>query len=117
MSTMSCPLLDSRRDDLFQVAMSSQSIISTPDAYPIADKAAKARQLLFCCQEMTTEEPQRLAAETQLARFNLWASNIRVFASQHASLDYWLRTAPLFTAVIEGNLEILCKYLLKSMLA
>lgn len=95
--------------------MPSQPILSTPEEGSIADTAARARQLLLCCREITTEELQKMAA-TQLARFNLWASNIGAFASQHASLDYRLRTVPSIGATVEGNLEMVCKHLLTSML-
>jgi hypothetical protein len=32
--------------------------------------------------------------EDQLARFNIWAANIGVFAEAHASLDYRVRNNP-----------------------
>lgn len=96
--------------------MSSQPVVSTFEEGSIADTAARARQLFLCCREITTEKLQKLAL-AQLARFNLWASNIGVFASHHASLDYRLRTALSVRAAVEGNLEIVCKHLLKSTLA
>ncbi|CAG9992211.1 unnamed protein product [Clonostachys byssicola] len=80
----------------------------------IADTADRARQLFLCCREITEEEPRKLASN-QLARFNLWASNIGVFAARHASLDYRLRTDPPVKAAIEGNIDILCKHLLKTL--
>ncbi|KAF4539972.1 Tetratricopeptide-like helical protein [Lasiodiplodia theobromae] len=44
--------------------------------------------------------------DDQLARFNIWASNIGVFASGHASLDYRLRDSPeaktLMIQLLEG---------------
>lgn len=95
--------------------MSSQPVVSALEEGSIADTAERALQLLLCCRDITSEEPQKLAL-TQLARFNLWASNIGVFASRHASLDYRLRTALSVRAAIEGNLEIVCKHLLTSKL-
>ncbi|KAF3910724.1 hypothetical protein ABW21_db0208841 [Orbilia brochopaga] len=82
----------------------------------IADTAERARQLLLCCREITDEEPQKLAS-TQLTRFNLWASNIGVFAARHASLDYRLRTALSVRAAVEGNLDMVCKHLLTTLKA
>jgi hypothetical protein len=77
----------------------------------ISDTAERARHLLLCCQEIHEEEPRRIAG-AQFSRFNLWTSNIGVFSSRHASLDYRLRTAPTAKAAVDGNLEILCKHLL-----
>jgi hypothetical protein len=77
----------------------------------ISSIADKARRLLLCCQEFQDEEPKRMAG-VQLSRFSLWTSNIGVFSSQHASLDYRLRTAPMVKIAIDGNLEILCQHLL-----
>ena len=54
-------------------------------------------------------------AKRQLSRFELWASNIGVFASRHASLDYRLRTAPIAKVVVDGNLNTLCKHTLCGM--
>ncbi|KAG4438024.1 hypothetical protein IFR05_006483 [Cadophora sp. M221] len=84
---------------------SSQLLDPIPDDGSIADTAERARQLLLSCREIGDEHSRKLAA-AQLARFNLWASNIGVFANRHASLDYRLRTAPVVKATIEGNLEI-----------
>lgn len=79
----------------------------------IADMAERARQLLVCCQEIR-DEGSRNISSAQLARFNLWASNIGVFAGRHASLDYRLRTSPTVRVTVEGNLEIICRHLLSS---
>jgi hypothetical protein len=46
-------------------------------------------------------------AEEQLGRLYLWASNIGVFASRRASLDYRLRDAPEVANVIIGMLEVI----------
>lgn len=77
----------------------------------IANTAEKARQFLLCCQKIQHKDNHKIAS-THLSRFNLWASNIGVFAERHASLDYRLRTLPTVKAAIEGNLEILCRHLL-----
>ncbi|KAI0193087.1 hypothetical protein F4808DRAFT_360925 [Astrocystis sublimbata] len=98
------------------MASSSQNLEATLGDDVIADTAERARQLLLCCQEITDEIPRKLAS-TQLARFNLWASNIGVFAARHASLSYRLRTALSVKTAVEGNLDILCKYLLTTLKA
>ncbi|KAF4633985.1 hypothetical protein G7Y89_g4134 [Cudoniella acicularis] len=74
----------------------------------------RSRQLLLCCQESFAEEPRGIAG-VQLSRFNLWASNIGVFSSRQASLDYRLRTAPTAKAAVDGNLEIICTQLLSAL--
>ncbi len=95
------------------MASSSQTVSQTLDGESIADTAERARQLLLCCREITDDEFQKLLS-TQLSRFNLWASNIGVFAARHASLDYRLRTAPSVKAAVEGNLDLVCKHILTS---
>lgn len=40
------------------------------------------------------------AVDDQLARFNIWAANIGVFAEAHASLDYRLRNSPKVRAMM-----------------
>ncbi|RAH50483.1 uncharacterized protein BO95DRAFT_458968 [Aspergillus brunneoviolaceus CBS 621.78] len=49
-------------------------------------------------------------AEAQLARFNLWATNIGVFARYKASLEYRLRDSPDVQRIIINLLEILALY-------
>ncbi|KAI0097549.1 hypothetical protein GGR51DRAFT_540685 [Nemania sp. FL0031] len=80
----------------------------------IADTAMRASQLLLCCQKNFVDELNRVAT-TQTDRFNLWAANIGVFSSRQASLDYRLRTASTAKAAVDGNLEILCVYLLSAL--
>jgi hypothetical protein len=87
----------------------SSALNDTPSS--ISDAAERSRLLLLCCQENFAEEPKRIAG-AQLGRFNLWTSNIGVFSSCQASLDYRLRTAPTAKAAVDGNLEILCTQLL-----
>ena len=79
----------------------------------IAETAERARQLLLCCRDIA-EEAARDFAAAQLARFQLWASNMGVFGSRQTSLDYRLRTALTVRAAIEGNLDVICKRLLTS---
>ncbi|KAF7179371.1 hypothetical protein CNMCM7691_008304 [Aspergillus felis] len=45
--------------------------------------------------------------EDQLARFNIWAANLGVFAEAHASLDYRLRNSPKVKAVMMQQLQAL----------
>lgn len=51
--------------------------------------------------------PGQRIAEEHLLRFNLWASNIGVFAGAHASLDYRLRDAPSVKGTVVSILNIL----------
>ncbi|THV45988.1 hypothetical protein BGAL_0429g00030 [Botrytis galanthina] len=61
----------------------------TGEVGTIADIAERVRQIFGCCCEIVDETTQKTAL-AQLARFNLWASNIGVFAARHSSLDYRL---------------------------
>jgi hypothetical protein len=45
--------------------------------------------------------------EDQLARFNIWAANLGVFAEAHASLDYRLRDSPKVKALMMQQLQAL----------
>jgi hypothetical protein len=45
--------------------------------------------------------------EDQLARFNIWAANLGVFAEAHASLDYRLRNSPKVKALMMQQLQAL----------
>lgn len=73
--------------------------------------ANEARQLLLCCIGIKDEKVQNVA-HIQLERFDLWASNIGVFARGPASLDYRLRASPTAKAAVEVELEGLCERLL-----
>ena len=86
--------------------------LSTLNDISISSTADRARQLLLCCQRIQDEEPRRMA-DWQNDRFNIWASNIGVFASKHSSLDYRLRTAPSAKIAVDGNLYILCTQILR----
>ncbi|KAK3672609.1 hypothetical protein LTR78_007421 [Recurvomyces mirabilis] len=77
------------------------------DDSELAAASKQVRQLLTCC-EATTDEVISREAKAQVARFDLWASNIGVFAKRHASLDYRLRAAPISRAAIESSLDTLC---------
>jgi hypothetical protein len=46
-------------------------------------------------------------AEDQIARFNIWASNIGAFALGHASADHRLRDSPEVHCLLLQLLEIL----------
>ena len=91
----------------------ASSLVSASDdmSRSIENAANISKQLLQCCHEAFVDEPKRVV-RTQLSRFNLWTSNIGVFALHQASLDYRLRTAPTAKATVDGNLEILCMHLL-----
>ena len=77
----------------------------------ISDTAERARTLLTCCQQIDAKKPKSIA-DAQLGRFDLWTSNIGVFSTRQASLDYRLRTAPEAKAAVGGKLETLCVQLL-----
>ncbi|KAL7907408.1 hypothetical protein GGI35DRAFT_470623 [Trichoderma velutinum] len=77
----------------------------------LADTAEKVLLLLFCCKKIRDEKARTLAA-VQMSHFKSWAFNIGVFATRHASLDYRLRTAPTSRALVETNLDTVCKRLL-----
>jgi hypothetical protein len=47
------------------------------------------------------------AFEDQLARFNIWAGSIGVFAEAHASLDYRVRNSPKVNAMMMRLLQAL----------
>jgi hypothetical protein len=87
------------------------SVAALPNTTAIAIAARKALELLRCCVAEDDDD----AAQSQLSRFNLWCSNIGVFATHHASLDYRLRTANAARTAVQGNLEDLCEQLLFGM--
>ena len=90
------------------------SVAALSNTTAIATTAQKALELLRCC--ITEEDDDTPSpAQTQLSRFNLWSSNIGVFATHHASLDYRLRTANAARTAVQGNLEDLCEQLLFGM--
>lgn len=90
---------------------SIQGPIQAPDEVMIMDITYGARQLFDCCDEIK-DEHVKLLTQVQLDRFNLWASNIGVFAHRSASLDYRLRAAPAAKVAVEAELETLCERLL-----
>jgi hypothetical protein len=80
----------------------------------IFDHATAALEALQKCVESFSGESQGLF-EVQLARFNLWASNIGTFAPYRTSLDCRLRDAPEITNVIVGLVDILKIYAKRGM--
>jgi len=57
-------------------------------------------------QDITPDEATLLPLlEDQYGRFNIWARNVGVFASGHASLDYRLREDPQPRVLVGGLLE------------
>ena len=73
--------------------------------------AYRARQLFLSCQCVDGKDVSRKARDL-LTRYDLWISNIGVFAPGLASLDHRLRTARVPQIAVEGNLDILCSSLL-----
>ncbi|QYS95392.1 hypothetical protein H0G86_002684 [Trichoderma simmonsii] len=92
--------------------MSSSELSGTRrDEEPLADMAERVLVLFHCCKRIR-DTKARFLAEEQLSRFKSWARNVGVFAAQHASLDYRLRTAPSSRALVEINLDTVCIHLL-----
>lgn len=94
---------------------SSQLSTTKLEKEPLTDTAERVRLLLVCCQEITDEEIQSFAAD-QLLYFNKWITENGVFAAQHASLDYQLRTAPSFISIIRDDFDAIIECLLASKL-
>lgn len=96
-------------------AAGSGDAITQPRVVPdtIAFAALKAEKLFQCCLDTKDKEAEKLV-DLQLIRYKLWTSNIGIFASKHASLDYRLRTAAEAASAVMGNIEILCEQLLFS---
>ncbi|KAL7954738.1 hypothetical protein V8C34DRAFT_327953 [Trichoderma compactum] len=95
---------------------SSQLSTAKLDKESLADTAGRVRLLLVCCQEIADEKIQSFAA-AQLLDFNKWVDNNGVFAAQHASLDYRLRTAPSFLWSFEETLHTIIECLLATLKA
>ncbi|KAL6828009.1 hypothetical protein V8C40DRAFT_286889 [Trichoderma camerunense] len=93
---------------------SSQLSTTKLEKEPLADTAERVRLLLVCCQEITDEEIQSFAAD-QLLYFNKWITTNGVFAAQHASLDYQLRTAPSSISIIGDDLDAIIECLLATL--
>jgi hypothetical protein len=72
----------------------------------IRNEALKCLALLHVCVEQLKGRPLERAQE-QVSRFNLWASNIGVFARFSMSLDYRLHDAPDIAEIIIGMLRVL----------
>lgn len=51
--------------------------------------------------------------EDQLARFSIWAANIKALEFGRNSLDHRLREAPDIQDIVTGLLEALCAHLIK----
>lgn len=81
-------------------------MVERPTIAARAKAAADAFRLLVDIDPNDQQEPVSTDVDEQLARFNIWASNIGVFAHGHASLDYRLRDSPeaktLMIQLLEG---------------
>lgn len=64
-------------------------------------------------QGFTDKDKAELLAglDDQSARFNIWASNLGVFAADHASLDYRLRDSQTVQSLMVDQLRMLETYL------
>ena len=63
-------------------------------------------------KELKSDE---LTVEDQLARFEMWAGNIGVFADGHASLDYRLRDSDFAAKLMVDFLGTLSEFLRRGM--
>jgi hypothetical protein len=81
----------------------------------IAAKARKAvdlfKLLLDIVPRTSGSDPDAIEFEDQLGRFNIWCTNIGVFAEQHASLDYRLRDSLQATTLMKDLIDGLQRYL------
>lgn len=70
--------------------------------------AGRARACAIRLNEVVSQSHQAMPAfEDQLARFNIWAANIGVFAEGHASLDYRVRNSNKVKAMVMQLLQTL----------
>ncbi|PYH88057.1 hypothetical protein BO71DRAFT_150607 [Aspergillus ellipticus CBS 707.79] len=75
---------------------------------PITTEARKALVALERCVQASGSRSR--LAEAQLARFNLWATNIGVFANSKASVDFRLRDSPDVQRIIINLLDVVGIY-------
>ena len=61
--------------------------------------------------------PGEISTEDQLARFEMWAGNIGVFAEGHASLDYRLRDSDTATKLMTDFLGSLRQFIARGKMA
>jgi len=57
---------------------------------------------------MSIDDRDGIGAEDQLVRFNIWTSNLGVFAEGHASVEHRLRDHSIAYKLIVQLLEALC---------
>jgi hypothetical protein len=77
--------------------------------------AACVRSFNQCLSSDTLPSYENGWTEDQLARFNIWAANLGVFARGHASADHRLRDCDEIRNLILQLLEALCENLQYSM--
>ncbi|KAF2455839.1 hypothetical protein BDY21DRAFT_61825 [Lineolata rhizophorae] len=65
----------------------------------------------------TNNWTDRDVVEELFARFNIWADNLGVFASEHASIDYRLRDSPEVRELIVGQLQKIQSHLEQELLS
>lgn len=88
---------------------------SEPTIQAKAKDVVDSFRLLLEIKPAISSPPKASATDVddQLARFNIWASNIGVFASGHASLDYRLRDSPEAKSLMIQLLEGLQRFLMR----
>lgn len=91
----------------------------TPTVAGCAELCLKSFQQ--CLHKAASVHARELSlTDDQLARFSVWAANIRVFAPSRGSLDYRLREAPDVQDAVIGLLEALnyrvqkCRFILSN---
>jgi hypothetical protein len=91
------------------------SILSTVPIMENASTATIAGRAWACAirfNALVSQASRTTSAfEDQLARFNIWAANIGVFAEAHASLDYRVRNSPKVKAMVIQLLQALTRKL------
>jgi hypothetical protein len=78
---------------------------------PIAFDAKACADVFHSLQKKWHETDGGRLLEEQHARFNLWASNLGVFLTSNASLDYRLREAPTLIDTFRQLLKLLLQVL------
>lgn len=76
----------------------------------ISEAAGECLDLFHHClskPQLLRHGPINAQLEDQYGRFNIWATNIGVFAAQHASMDYRLREAAEIKDLVVRLLETL----------
>lgn len=74
----------------------------------IAEHASQCAALFKKYMDMPGLVPDPTVMDDQMARFNLWTSNMDVFGPSNVSLDYRLRYSPTVVEIIHQLLNVIC---------